>query len=322
MRHRKAPSELASAPPPIVSGRWLLAAVGMALVGAAICAWATLCLLFWQGSWQLLYHPTAAVTRTPANLGMSFDPVRFATTDAGELRLTGWWIPAAPAAPFSSYTVLYLHGQNGNMSDTLSALETLHDVGLNVLAFDYRGFGQSQFVHPSEVHWRQDAEWALDYLTGTRHINPHDLVLNGIGLGANLALEIAAAHPELAGVVLESPLQSPVSAIFRDARARMVPAHTLVLDRYDLNQPAANLRIPSLWFLAAPPPEYTAMKEEPAAFDKITAPKTIVWLTASPDRQKDYADAFSRWLDGLPGHNRKGQTAPSASDSPTVSPHP
>jgi len=47
-------------PPPTVSGRWLLAGAGLALVAAALCSWGTLCLLFWQGSWQLLYHPSRA----------------------------------------------------------------------------------------------------------------------------------------------------------------------------------------------------------------------------------------------------------------------
>ncbi len=114
-------------------------------------------------------------------------------------RLKGWWIPAATDAKFARLTVLYLHGQDGNMGDTVDALARLHAAGVNVLAFDYRGYGQSQFVRPSEAHWRQDAEWAIEYLTGTRHVAPGTIVLDGTGLGANLALEEAAAHPELAG---------------------------------------------------------------------------------------------------------------------------
>ena len=140
--------------------------------------------------------------------------------------------------------MLYLHGQDGNLGDTVDALAQLHAAGVNVLAFDYRGYGQSQFVRPSEAHWRQDAEWAIQYLTETRHIDPGAIVLDGEGLGANLALEEAAAHPELAGVIVESPLEDPMSAIFNDARARLVPARLLVRDRYDLNAAAADVRVP------------------------------------------------------------------------------
>src|ERR1700739_1839216 len=104
----------AAAPPPTVSGRWLLGAIAVAATAAGLCAWGVLCLLFWQGSWQLLYHPTAAIARTPAAVGLTFDPVGFATTDTGAPQLTGWWIPAGSTARF---TVLYLHGQDGNLGD-------------------------------------------------------------------------------------------------------------------------------------------------------------------------------------------------------------
>lgn len=284
-----------SVPPSTVSGRWLLAAVAIAIPAAALCSWAVLCLLFWQGSWQLLYHPSSTVARTPAGVGLAFDPVAFAITDTGEPRLQGWWIPAGPS---SRYTVLYLHGQDGNLGDTLGGLARLHGAGVNVLAFDYRGYGQSQFAHPSEARWRQDAERALQYLTATRHIDPGSIVLDGSGLGANLALELAAAHPELAGVVLESPLDAPVNAIFRDPRARLVPAHMLVSDRFDLDAPATALSIPSLWVFQNPP-EQSGSQESSRAFQKVTATKMQVWLTSSSNSDQNFKDEFSLWIDDL-----------------------
>ena len=297
-RHAHAHSHAASEPAR-VSGRWLLSAVALTIGAAVFCAWCAFCLLFWQGSWQLLYHPAAAVTRTPASAGVAFDAVGFATTDAGTPRLAGWWIAAAPDAKFARLTVLYLHGPDGNLGDTVDALTRLRAAGVNVLAFDYRGYGQSQFVRPSEAHWRQDAEWAIQYLTGTRHVAPQAIVLDGTGLGANLALEEAAAHPELAGVIVESPLADPARTIFSDARARMVPARLLVRDRYDLNAAAANVRVPVLWF--APDLQSTVGAPlEPAAYEKIADRKMLVWLSPSGDLDKQTADALSRWLDELP----------------------
>jgi hypothetical protein len=287
--------------PPIVSGRWLLAAICLALAAAALCAWGALCLIFWQGSWQLLYHPSAVVARTPAAIGLPFDPVGFAATETGAPRLSGWWIPAAPDARFSRFTVLCLHGQDGNLGGTLDTLAELHSVGVNLLAFDYRGYGQSQFARPSQARWREDAEWALQYLTATRHIAAGAILLDGAGLGANLALEIAAAHPELAGVVLESPIEAPMDAIFRDPRARLLPAHALLRDRYALNGPSAALRIPSLWLLPLPDrKEINSLRKEPEAFQKVSAPKMLVWITPSADADKNDADELSRWLDTLP----------------------
>ena len=286
--------------PPTVSGRWLLTAAGVALLAAAACAWLTLCLLFWQGSWQLLYHPTAAVTRTPASAGLAFDPVAFAVTEAGQPRLKGWWIPAAPGARYSRFTVLFLHGQNGNLSDTVDSLAALHNLGLNIFAFDYRGYGQSRFVHPSEARWREDADWALHYLTATRHVSASSIILDGQALGANLALEAAAAHPELAGVVLENPLPAPLDAIFTDARARLVPAHLLVSDRFNGDKAAAALKIPSLWFESAAAPGTGALPEQPEGFKKAGAAKMLVWLNPGSPADPPQAGSYSRWLDDLP----------------------
>lgn len=285
-----------------ISGRWLLTAVGLTIVAAAVCAWGVLCLLFWQGSWQLLYHPVAAVTRTPASVGLAYEAVEFATTESGQPRLQGWWIPAGPTARFSRYTVLYLHSQDGNVGDAVEAVAGLHTVGVNVLAFDYRGYGQSQFVRPSEAHWRDDAEWALQYLTGTRHVAAGAIVLGGRDLGANLALEIAAKHRELAGVIVRDPLETPMNAAFNDARARLVPAQLLVRDRFDLNAPAGALRVPSLWFYSAAPSGQMGRPEKPDAFQKVAAPKMLVWLTNSPQAEKESEESLSRWLDDLPTH--------------------
>lgn len=289
----------ASTQPPTVSPRWLASAIVVTLVVAAFCAWGALCLLVWQGSWQLLYHPSAPIASTPASVGIAFSDIGIGANEAGIPTLQGWWIPAAPDARNSRFTAIYLHGASGNLGNSVDALERLHSAGLNVLAFDYRGYGKSQFIRPSEAHWREDADSALEYLTGTRHIVPQAIVLVGSGLGANLALEVAAAHPELAGVVLERPLVNPAKAIFNDPRTHLVPAHAFVKDRWDSSAAAASLLIPSLWFAQAGADDSDEKKD----LGKVTATKMLVWLPASgSEQQKDFMDALSRWLDGLPGH--------------------
>lgn len=285
---------------PLVSGRWLLFALCATLAAACFCGWVGLCLLFWQGSWQLLYHPAAVVTRTPASAGMAFDPVAFAVTDTGVPRLRGWWIPAPQQSSLARFTVIYLHGQDGNLSDSVDALVRLHGVGVNVLAFDYRGYGSSQFARPSEAHLRQDANWAVEYLTGTRQIDAGSIVLNGTGLGANLALEVAAEHSELAGVVVDSPLDNPANAIFGDSRARLVPARLLVRDRYDIDAAAGALRAPLLWLDRADAANRSGTTQVPETYKRVAAKKMLVWLNPAEDMNKEAADALSRWLDGLP----------------------
>lgn len=273
--------------PPMVSGRWILGALAITLPAALFCTWAVFCLFFWQGSWQLLYHPTSPILRTPASAGLVYDPVTFGATENEIAQLQGWWVPADGA----KYTALYLHDEMGNLGDTVDALKTIHEAGLNVLAFDYRGYGQSHFEHPTEAKWRQDTEWALMYLTSTRHMDSHSIVLIGNGLGADLAVVVAAAHPELAGVVLEKPIEAPVDLIFNDPRAKLVPARLLVSDRYDLNGAAAKIRISSLWIGS----------RTVSAYEKVGAPKT---------RSELLSAGLRGWLAGLNEIGARGKAEP------------
>lgn len=278
--------------PQRTSPLWLAAMGLLALAGAALCTWGTLCLMFWLGAWQLLYHPAAAITRTPASAGLTYDDVHFATLENGTSRLAGWWIPAERPARL---TALYLHGADGNLGDTVETLTRLHAARLNVLAFDYRGYGQSQHKHPSEARWREDAQWALDYLTQTRHVPAGAIVLVGDGLGANLALDMAAEHPELAGVVIERLLDEPEQVIFRDPRAGLVPAHALVDERWDPIAPATDLRVPSLWIYTDDPDA----GHSPQTAARVTAVRMEVWLTHGPDERANYITALARFADGL-----------------------
>jgi pimeloyl-ACP methyl ester carboxylesterase len=289
--HKPLDPQTGSAQPINISPRWLLAAIFIALAGAVLCAWGTLCLLFWQGSWQLLYHPTAGAPRLPSGNGIPIEPVSFAATEIGQLRIQGWWIPGSKE-PLSRFTILYLHGAKGNLGDCVEDLAALHATGANVLAFDYRGYGQSQFAHPSEARWTEDAGWALDYLLQTRHTDPRSIVLVGKELGADLATIVAAEHPELAGVVVRSPIEDPASVIFGDSRAGLVPARLLVKDRFDMDAAAEKLRIPSLWLL----PPIAANAGEPSAVRKVQAQRQLVRVGDG----QDGADAIARWLADLP----------------------
>jgi pimeloyl-ACP methyl ester carboxylesterase len=298
----KAPSASRNATPqntafPNVSLRWLLTAAAIAIAAALACAWLTLCLLYWQGSWQLLYHPSATITRTPASVGLAFEPIHFAATETGVTQLTGWWLPVSTPGQ----TVLYLHGADGNLSNTLESITALHQQSLAVFAIDYRGYGQSQPARPNEKQLRQDAEWSLTWLTLTRSIPAKNIVIYGAGLGANLAAKLAADHPELAGVILDQPLQDPLSPVLYDPRSRFVPAHWLVNDLYDLTASADRLRVPSLWLFAEKNPNQknAASNAYQDAYQSVKAQKESVWLQLPLATDPHFADSLESWLDNL-----------------------
>jgi hypothetical protein len=227
----------------IVSGRWLLSAFGVVLAMAAICAYATLALLFYQGQWQLLLHPEDKISATPQ---AKFEEIRFDYTETGVARLSGWWIPAAAGARWSNDTVLYLHGGAGSLSDTVSDLDALHALGINVFAVDYRGYGKSAGPHPDEARMSADADAAWSHLTDTRHAAAKTIVLYGTGVGASLAAELAARRAP-AGVILDGPSDTARKIIGADARAKILPMWLLLTQRFDPAEMLKTLAVPKLF---------------------------------------------------------------------------
>src|ERR1700730_240360 len=231
---------------PLASARWLLGGVAATVGLAVICVYITFCLLFWQGQWQLVFKPSRAITATPATAGMKYDEISFDATETGILQLNGWWIPAERNTPYSAVTLLLLNDGSGSLSDTLPRLQALHNLGINIFAFDYRGFGKSLNVHPSEAMTYEDADAAWGYLTDTRHLPASRIVLDGVGLAAAIAAETAHRHPQAPALILEDPLPPTLDSLQFDARTHILPIGLLFRDRFDPTETLARLRTPKL----------------------------------------------------------------------------
>jgi pimeloyl-ACP methyl ester carboxylesterase len=229
---------------PLTSGRWIIGAGAATLGFAALCVYATFCLLFWQGQWQLVFQPSHVITATPASAGLTYDEISFDATETGVLQLNGWWIPAEHNA---TGTLLLLHDGAGSLSDTVPKLAALHGLGTNIFAFDYRGFGKSVTIHPSEASTYEDADAAWRYLTETRHVSPTCIVLYGVGLGAAIAAETARRHPQSPALILQDPQPPTLTKLQFDAKTRLLPVRLLFHDRFDLAKTLDQLRTPKLF---------------------------------------------------------------------------
>ena len=130
-------------------------------------------------------------------------------------------------------------------------MQALHNLGLTVFAFDYRGFGKSANIHPSQASTYEDADAAWRYLTETRHLSPSTIVLDGVGLGAAIAAETARRHPQAAALILEDPKPPILESLRFDARTRLMPIRLLFHDRFDPTQTLSNLRTPKLMLYSA-----------------------------------------------------------------------
>ncbi|MFM8535418.1 MAG: alpha/beta hydrolase [Acidimicrobiia bacterium] len=127
----------------------------------------------------------------------------FLTTDDG-VRLHGWYYTAAE--PKNGRTVLYFHGNAGSVPGVSGDARVRQARGVNVVAIDYRGDGQSEGPSASAATLRRDgiAAWRHLMRIGTR---PEDLVLGGPSLGSVPAADLATRGPCRA-LILMAPLAS------------------------------------------------------------------------------------------------------------------
>lgn len=142
---------------------------------------------------QFFFHPEAAYQRTPKDLGLSYLDQRFPSTDG--VNITAWWIPAAGGALNARATVVHAHGNAQNISHHLPFVAWLPALSLNVLTFDYRGFGKSS-GSPSLDGIVDDATHAMRFtqqLLASAPANARRLILLGQSLGGATMLRASAA---------------------------------------------------------------------------------------------------------------------------------
>jgi len=150
-----------------------------------------------------VYAPSPNLEAKAADLGRPAEDFFFPSLDGH--RLHGWWFPADPGSPRRHLVLLLLHGNMGNVSHRLPYYQAWLELGVNVFAFDYRGFGCSE-GRPSEDGTYLDAQAAVAWLA-KRGFSPSQIVVLGKSLGGGIASELLLREP-LAGLILQSTFTS------------------------------------------------------------------------------------------------------------------
>jgi hypothetical protein len=149
-----------------------------------------------------IFYPEKDILGKPSDLGLPFEDITFRMADA--LKLHGWFVPGSRRE-----TILWCHGNAGNIGDRLDLLKLLHDrLDVNIFIFDYRGYGKSQ-GRPTEDGTYRDAHGALDYLRARPDIEGDRIVVFGQSLGGAIAVDLACRN-KFMGLILESTFTSLV----------------------------------------------------------------------------------------------------------------
>lgn len=188
------------------SRRWLQILLLLSVLATSGCAWLD------ARQRELIYRPTLGIPAQLTDLRPGDEhyfidlPAQAATADSRQ-RIEIWWLPHPEKdAP----TLLYLHGTFRTLPQNEHKIDALREAGFNVLAVEYRGWGMSSAITPSEQSLMQDADAAWAELR-RREPRASQRVIYGHSMGSGVAVDLASrlrAPQDYGALILESAFTS------------------------------------------------------------------------------------------------------------------
>ncbi len=183
-----------------------------------------------------IYFPVREIHLTPKEIGLEFEDVYFSSSDG--IKLNGWYIAAKEARA----TVLFCHGNAGNISHRIDVIYMFYKLGLEVFIFDYRGYGRSQ-GSPSEEGLYRDAQSAYKYLIEKRNLKEESIVVYGKSIGANVAVDLCS-KVKTAALISESAFTSALE--MGKKLFPFLPLKWLISIKFDALSKIKNITVPKL----------------------------------------------------------------------------
>ncbi len=233
----------------------------------AVAIYGGLCLALYLFQSRLVFLPSRTLFATPQRIGLEYEDVWLQPT--GGARIHGWYLPH----PEPRGTLLFFHGNAGNVGDRLESLAIFHRLRLNVLIIDYRGYGKSE-GSPGESESYADAEAAWRHLVEARRIPASHIVFFGRSMGGAVAAWLAGRVTP-AGLILESTFTS-----VPDMAAKVYPifpVRLLARIRLDARAWLAGVNAPLLVIHSAND-EIVPVAHGRALFDAAREPKRFLEL--------------------------------------------
>lgn len=209
----------------------------LAIVGIVIYVGIGVFLYFFQSG--LLFYPDSTIAGTPQDAGLNYEQISFTASDGTSL--SAWFIPSGDTRS-NKGTILFCHGNAGNISHRMEYIKMFYSLGLNVFIFDYRGYGESE-GKPDEEGLYRDAEAAWNYLTVEKGIVPENIIIFGRSLGGAVGAWLAKDRSPGA-LVLESTFTSIVD--LGAETYRFLPVRLMSRFRFDTVKYVRNVSVPVL----------------------------------------------------------------------------
>lgn len=219
---------------------------------------------------------------------MTFHPVRFSASEqplpagaetvsfnsADGTRLHGWFFRTDRKPELA--TIVYFHGNGGNISNVSWVGQWYAKRGFNVLLFDYRGYGASEGKVGAEAGLYADGDAAVDFVVNRKGVQPANIVLHGQSLGTAVVADVASRRA-VGAVILESGFSS-ASSVANTALPWLPSAlHVLAKNRFDSARKLASVGAPVLIAHGDPDPVIPT-SEARLLFDAANEPKQLLIL--------------------------------------------
>ncbi len=278
---------------------WLVAVLGLGFGYLAVA------LVFAARQDILFFQPKRALAATPEQASLAWEPVVIAVED--QVELACWWLPGpedpAPGQPGRPFTMLYLHGANTNLGDRVDALQFWQGLGFDILAVDYRGYGESS-GRPGEAGLERDVRAAWDWLVQTRGVPAGHVVVAAESMGVSLATALGR-EVRPAGMILEAGFTRAVDVAAR--RHRWLPVRQMLRIQLAAEDHIGQVRCPVLLVHSVDDtlvPITLGRRLErrarpPREFLKIRGAHARACVEGGPR----YRDGVQRWLTRLEVHD-------------------
>lgn len=135
---------------------------------------------------RTVFLPVKEILISPGDYNLAYEDVYFLS---GDVKLNGWFVPSIQ----NKGTILFFHGNAGNIGDRVGKIILFHQLGLNVFIVDYRGFGRSE-GRSTEQSMYEDAHVAYEYLLARGDIDHSKIIIYGVSLGGVAAIDLAASR--------------------------------------------------------------------------------------------------------------------------------
>ena len=192
----------------------------------------TVVIYFYQR--KLLYHPFSTQI-TGEGLIHNFETINFKTPD--NLLLKGWF----QLKDSKKKTILFLHGNAGNLDNRIDKLNFLGNMDINFLIISWRGYSGNP-GNPSETGLYKDALGGIEWLN-KKGISNDRIILYGESLGTAITTEVAQ-NENFAGIILEAPFTSMVD--MGQKIYPIFPVKFLLKDKYESKNKIKNIKSPIL----------------------------------------------------------------------------